>query len=142
MLHPRDDVVRQYVSRREGEKGLASIEDSLDPSTQRLKDYIQNRGGRMITATRNNTKDTRISRPTITRKRKWEEKQLYEHYERLKSDISHEKTWTRLKKGNLNRESELLLIAAQNNAIMTNHIKARIDNTQQNSRFRLCGERS
>ena len=39
------------------------------------------------------------------------------------------------------RETESLLIAAQNNAIRTNHIKARIDKTQQNSKCRLCGDR-
>ena len=37
------------------------------------------------------------------------------------------------------RKKESLLIAAQNNAIKTKHIKARIDKTQQNSR--LCGDR-
>ena len=35
---------------------------------------------------------------------------------------------------------ESLLIAAQENAIRTNHIKARIDKTQQNSKRRLCGD--
>ena len=35
------------------------------------------------------------------------------------------------------RETESLLIAAQNSAIRTNHIKARIDKTQQNSKCRL-----
>ena len=34
-----------------------------------------------------------------------------------------------------------LLIAAQNNAIRTNHIRARIDKTQQNSKCRLCDDR-
>ena len=34
-----------------------------------------------------------------------------------------------------------LLIAAQNSAIRTNHIKARIDKTQQNSKCRLCGDK-
>ena len=38
-------------------------------------------------------------------------------------------------KGNFKRETESLLIAAQNNAIRTNHIKARIDKTQQNSKL-------
>ena len=33
---------------------------------------------------------------------------------------------------------ESLLIAVQNNAIITNHIKAKIDKTQQNSKCRLC----
>ena len=33
-LHPRDDVDRLYVSRKEGGRGLASIEDSVDASIQ------------------------------------------------------------------------------------------------------------
>ena len=42
---------------------------------------------------------------------------------------------------NLKKETESLLIAAQNNAIRTNLIKARVDKTQQNSKCRSCGER-
>ena len=56
-------------------------------------------------------------------------------------NISHQKTWTWLRKGNLKSETESLLIAAQDNAIITNHIQARIDKTQQNSKCRLCGDR-
>ena len=55
--------------------------------------------------------------------------------------MSHDKTWTWLKKGNFKRETESLLIAAQVSAIRTNHIKARIDKTQQNNKCRLCGDR-
>ena len=69
-LHPRDDVDRLYVPRKEGGRGLTSIEDSVDVSIQRLEDYIQKRGGRLITATRNNTDDTRTNRMIITRKQK------------------------------------------------------------------------
>ena len=32
-------------------------------------------------------------------------------------------------------------MAAENSAIRTNHIKARMDKTQQNSKCRLCGYR-
>ena len=63
------------------------------------------------------------------------------HFKRLINNISHQKTWTWLRKGNFKRETESLLIAAQDNAIRTNHIKARIDKTQQNSKCRLCGVR-
>ena len=49
--------------------------------------------------------------------------------------------WVWLRKGNLKREIESLLIAAQNNVIKTNPIKVRIDKTQQNSRCRLWGDR-
>ena len=54
-------------------------------------------------------------------------------------NISLEKTW--LRKGNLKRETEYLIIAAQNNVIRSYQIKARIDKTQQNSKCRLCGHR-
>ena len=76
-----------------------------------------------------------------TRKQKRERKQLYDHFKHLINNISHQTTWTWLRKGNLKRETESLLKAAQDNAIRTNHIKARIDNTQQNSKCWLCGDR-
>ena len=38
-------------------------------------------------------------------------------------------------------ETESLLIAARDNAIRNNHIKARIDMTQPKSKCRLCGDR-
>ena len=44
-LHPRDDVDRLYVSRKEGRRGLASIKDNVDASIQRLEDYIENMNG-------------------------------------------------------------------------------------------------
>ena len=53
--------------------------------------------------------------------------------------MSHEKTWTWLKKKK--RKTEFLLTAAQNNAIRTNYIKVRIDKTQQNGRCWLCGDK-
>ena len=81
------------------------------------------------------------NRTTITRKQKWEENQFYGRFKRLINNISHDKTWTWLRKRNFKRETEFLLIAAQNNAIKSNHTKARIDKMQQNSKCRLCGDR-
>ena len=114
-LHTRDDVDRLYVSRKEGGRGLTSIEDSVDAPTQRLEDYIEKHGGSLITTTRNNTNNMRTNRMTINGKQYWEEKQLYGLFKRLTSDISHKKTWTWLRKVNFKRETESLPIAAQNN---------------------------
>ena len=47
------------VSWKEGGRGITNIEDSVDASRQQLEDYIEKRGGRLITATKNNTDDTR-----------------------------------------------------------------------------------
>ena len=67
---PIDDIDRLYVSRKEGERELTNIKDSVDASIQRLKDYIEKRGEGLITATRNNTDNTKTNRKTITRKQK------------------------------------------------------------------------
>ena len=79
-LHPRDYDDRLYVSRRGGGRELASIEDSAETLIQRLEEYIQKRGGRLITATRNNTNDSMTSGRTISRKQKSKEKQIYRRF--------------------------------------------------------------
>ena len=140
-LHPRDDVDRLYVSRKEGGRGLSSMEDSVDASIQKPEDYIQKHEGGLISATRKDTENTMNNRMTISRKQRWEGKLLYGQFKRLINNISHDKTWTWLRKGNFKRETKSLLIAAQNNAVRTNHIKGKIDKTQENSKCRLCGDR-
>ncbi len=69
---------------------------------------------------------------TTARKQISEEKQDYGRFKRLVNTISLQKTCTWLRKRNFKRETESLLIAVQNNAVRTNHIKARIDKSQQN----------
>ena len=83
-LHPRDDIDRLYLSRKEGGRGLASIEDSVD-ALIRLEDNIEKHEG-LIRATRNNTDNTKTNRTTITGKN------LYGRFKRLIRKISLEKT--------------------------------------------------
>ena len=40
-IHPSNDKDRQYVSRKDGGRQLASIEDSVDASIQGHEDYIK-----------------------------------------------------------------------------------------------------
>ena len=63
---------------------------------------------------------------------------LYRYFKQQKIEISFQKVWTCLWKGNGKRKTESLLIAA----IRTYHVKAKICSIQQNSMFRLCGDRS
>ena len=60
-LHPRDDVNRQYVSRKAGGRGLARIEDSVDASIKRLDDCIEKYEGGLITATRKDSDNTKTN---------------------------------------------------------------------------------
>ena len=120
------------------EEYLPALKTAL---THRLEDYLQKHDGGLITTIRNDNDNTMDNRMTITRKQNWKGKQLYGRFKRLINNISHDKTWTWLRKENFKRETEPVLITAQNSAIRTNHIKARIDKKQQNSKCRLCGDR-
>ena len=128
-LHPRGNIDRQYVSRKEEGRGFASIKDGVDSSIQRLQDYIQKHKRGLFTAIKNETDNMMDNRKTITRNLKLGRKTTLWLFKPLINNISHEKTWTWLKKGNFKREAESLLKAAQNDAIRTNHIKVRIDKT-------------
>ena len=85
-LHPTDNVDRLYVSRKEGGRGLASNEDSVDASIQRLEGYIGKHERGLITAITNDFDNTIDERMTTTRKQKWE-KTLYERFKRLINNI-------------------------------------------------------
>ena len=87
-LHTRDDVDRLYVPGKEGGRGLAGFEDSVDTSIKRLEDYIEKHDRGLITAIRNNTDNMIDNRMIISRKQKWEGKQLYGRFERLINTIS------------------------------------------------------
>ena len=60
-LHSKGVIDKLYLSKTEGGRGLSSIEGRVDTSIQRVEDYIEKRRGRLIAATRSNTKDTRAS---------------------------------------------------------------------------------
>ena len=95
---------RQTIcDKKEGGRGLASIENCMDASIRGLEDNIKMSEERIITAIRNSTDSIMINRTTTTttRKQKWETKQLYGYFKRQTDDISLEKTWTWLRRGNL-----------------------------------------
>ena len=83
------------------EEDLFALKTSL---IHRFENKIENRGVRLFTTTRSNNNDTRLNRTTITRKQKWEVKHLYGRFKRLTRDISQDKIWKWLRKGNLKKE--------------------------------------
>ena len=120
---------------KEGERGLVRLEDSVDSSLRGLEDNIKKRKGLNTTAS-NSIDNIRTNGTTITRKQKWKEN----GFKWQICKISRKKTWMWLRKRKLKSETKSILIAAQNNTIRT-YVKAKNDNTQDNSKFRLCANR-
>ena len=74
------------------------------------------------------------------RKENWKEKVLHGQFIRQTEGIAGEERWKWLKNSGIKRETETLILAAQEQAIRTNLIKAKIDKTQEDSRCRMCGK--
>ena len=130
-LHLNDRIAILHVSRKEGGRGLATIEDSVDVSIRGLKDCIKNSKKRLIMAPTHSTEYLRSNRrKTKTGKQKWEGKQLHGYFNWQINKISCGKILIGLQKGKPERKTESVLIEEQNNAIRTNYIKAKDDNTQ------------
>ena len=72
--------------------------------------------------------------------KEWKQKALHEQFSRETECHNESKTWEWLRKGELNRETESLLCAAQEQAIRTNSVKYNIDKTSETPRCRLCNE--
>ena len=76
------------------------------------------------------------------RRERWQCKPLHGQYLRdIEGKIDKENTWCWLKIGDLKKETEGFIMAAQDQALRTNAIRAKIDKTTKDSKCRLCKEK-
>ena len=68
----------------------------------------------------------------------WSGKQLHGQFKRETEDLSGV-SWNWIRTGELKKETEGLIFAAQDQALRTNAIKARIENQNVPSKCRMCG---
>ena len=71
--------------------------------------------------------------------RDWKEKALHGEFVRQTADVAGEASWRRLRNGFL-KETEGLILAAQEQALRTNSIKHSVDKTSETPLCRLCGD--
>ena len=116
-LQPRYNVDRQFISKKRRRKTTCqhwSYCWRIDTTTRRLRwkaprktDYRHQKQYWQHEDQPNGN----------NQKKKMGRKQPRGPIKRFIRDVSHEKTWTWLKKGNFTRETEFLQIAAQNSAL-------------------------
>ena len=71
----------------------------------------------------------------------YKEKVLYGQYQKLTAGIRSSDSWEWLRNGTLKKETEGMLMAAQDQALRTNAIKSRIDKQDVSPVCRMCGKR-
>ena len=143
-LHRKSDVDRLYIPRKEGGKGLISTEDCDMLPIRGLEVYVHGCEERLIQAARGDKIDGFDAPSVLKRSKKekrlegWEEKVLHGQYLRQTKEVRSDQGWAWLQNGDLKRETESLIVAAQNQSIRTNLVKARIDKSQGDSLCRVC----
>ena len=143
-LHPKSDVDRLYIPRKEGGGGLISTEDYVELAIRVLESYVHESEGRLIQATRGDKIDGLEATSVLKRSKKekrledWEEKVLYGQHLRYTNEVRSDQCWAWLQNGDLERETESLIVATQNQSIRTNLVKVKIDKSQGDPLFRVC----
>ena len=142
-LHPRSNVGRLYLPRREGGRGLISVEDAINIEERNINVYISQSQERLLKAAweRKNVDETETPKEykeRIKRKRieDWSGKQLHGQFKRETEDLSVV-SWNWIRTGELEKETEGLIFAAQDQALRTKAVKARIENQNISSKCRM-----
>ena len=152
--HPQSDVNRLYVSRKEGGRGLTSVEDCVRREENALTTYIETSEDESISRIRPHMEKERVlvgevidkeeDKLRIERRRKsiWIDKPLHGQYMRQTEDVKDpSESWKWLIEQDLHRETEGLIVAAQDQALRTNNIKSKIDKQDISPKCRVCGEK-
>ena len=143
-LHPESDVDRLYIPRKEGGRGLISIEDCVELAIRGLEVYVHGSEERLIQAAKGDKIDGLEAVSILKRSKKnkrledWEEKVLHGQYLTQTKEVRSDQCWAWLQNGDLKRETESLIVAAQNQSIRTNLVKAKINKSQGDPLCREC----
>ena len=144
LLHPKSDADRLYIPRTERGRGLISIEDCVVLAIKGLEVYVHGSEERLIQTARGHRIDGLEVVSALKRSKKekglekWEEKVLHGQYLTQTKEVRSDQSWAWLQNGDLKRETESLIVAAQNQSIRTNLVKAKLDESQRDSLCRVC----
>eukprot|EP00112_Aurelia_sp_Birch-Aquarium-sp1_P003300 Seg1367.7 transcript_id=Seg1367.7/GoldUCD/mRNA.D3Y31 product="Retrovirus-related Pol polyprotein from type-1 retrotransposable element R2" pseudo=true protein_id=Seg1367.7/GoldUCD/D3Y31 len=146
-LHPKSDVDRLHLPRKLGGRGTCSIEDCVEEERRSIAMYLSQTQEELLKfartklklPTQNESKLEFKNRKENEKISAWKEKRLHGQFAKDTDAIKTNESFNWLCKGELKRETESLILAAQEQALNTNSIKARIYRLQENDKCRLCG---
>ena len=127
---------------------MVAIEDCVELAVRAWEVYVHGSEERLLQAASLDREDN-LEAGSVLKKVKKEkrlqdckEKALHGLYLRQTKEVRSEQSWVWLQNGDLKRETESLIFAAQNQSIRTNLVKAKIDKIQKDTLCRLCRKES
>ena len=145
-LHPRADVDRLYVPRKNGGRGLLSAEDSINKEENSISEYIQNTNEPILKL----TAEILLNKSPIPKERyaeniksqkmeAWTQKKLHGIWPKnIEKQSVQSNSW--IQKSNLKPPTEALITAAQDQALPTKWHTTNITKTTTDPLCRRCGK--
>ena len=139
--------MRIYIKREHRVRGLISVEECCGAELRSIDFYLENREEELLKVVARLEKlrigktesktdyNNRIEQEKIDQLRSMK---LHAQFGRDTDDKKSEKSWHWLRNGNLKRETERLLSAAQEQALNTNSVR-KIYHKGVSNKCRLCG---
>ena len=144
-FHPQGDVDRLYGKRSMGGRGLISIEDCVNIEVNSLRKYVKESNENLLrVVSEEQILGEGKEKEVILRARmeKYKEKNLHGQFWKNTEEGRDEcKSWEWLRRSGLKKETEGMVMAAQDQALRTRYIKKVIDKEDISASCRLCGER-
>ena len=140
-FHPKSSTDRLYKPRKEGGRGLQSIDRAIQDEQTSLEKYVKEKSkeDRLLAEYDKQASVTRSN--DNSRTERWQDKALHGKFHQNISKIADlNKSYQWLEKTNIRDNTEALIMAAQEQALKTRAIEAKIYHTRQDSKCRLCGE--
>lgn len=126
MLHSRGDVDRLYVPKEIGRRRLMGVEDCvwLEQNERLLEEVIPE--GVLGSGKYQRPKEVK-NRNCKKRFESWKSKPLHGQILLQTKDVRDKTSWNWTRKGNLKKETEGLITAAQDQALRTNPVKGHFE---------------
>ena len=134
-LHLRSNVDRLYLPRSEGGKGLLSLE-GVNAEKRSLGQYLKMNEDEWLRSVWEEGLIKEDEGPQVYKERtsksridEWQNKPMHGQFLRQTKDLSSNDTWQWLQRGELKKETQGVIMAAQDQALRTRYIQRAIDGT-------------
>ena len=144
--HPKADIDRLYLKRAAGGRGLIGAEDCIRIERENLISYIRSSEEQLLKAVHKEgilksgkgEKTKEEIQQEHTEKRS--QKAIHGQFEGAIKEIKGNRSWDWMKSGKLKKETESLIVAAQDQAIATNNMRRVVFGEDVSPLCRMCGK--
>ena len=147
-LHPRPNIDRPYLPHSEGGQGLLSLEEYVNVEKRSLGRYLKMNEDEWLRSAweevlikEDENKKVDREKTLKSRMEEWQSKLMHGQFLRQTKDLDSNDTRQWLQRGELQKETEEMIMAAHDQALRTRCIQRAIDGTNISPKRRKCNQK-